>query len=161
MTGHEPRLVRIVGLPVDLVERSRVHYDALRRELTLLSLSSAAAKRSVPARLLALADQPSVRFSIVTATQSRALAAARSRGVASIDLEFEVTTETAAASAELAALLDEADEFCRDGTLLTLETPPDCVAFRRWYLGEFTRQLERRPPTPWPEPRRFRPAASG
>jgi hypothetical protein len=47
-------------------------------------------------------------------------------------------------------LLDEADAFCRDGTLLTLEPSPDVVAFRRWYIGELARQVAGEAPEPWP-----------
>jgi hypothetical protein len=53
-------------------------------------------------------------------------------------------------------MLDEADEFCRRGRhLLTLETPPELVVFRKWYLQEFIDQIERgAEPTAWPEFRR-------
>ena len=37
--------------------------------------------------------------------------------------------------------LDETDDFCREGQhLLTLETPPDLVAFCQWFVGELERQ---------------------
>ncbi|MDP8936487.1 MAG: hypothetical protein M3O23_01920, partial [Actinomycetota bacterium] len=42
--------------------------------------------------------------------------------------------EVGPAAAEFNRLLDEADEFCRAGDLLTLATPPDTAAFRRWFL---------------------------
>ncbi|MDP9441273.1 MAG: hypothetical protein M3P34_03640 [Actinomycetota bacterium] len=49
-------------------------------------------------------------------------------------------------------MLDEPDEFCRSGNqLLTLATPPELLAFRRWYLREFNAQLQGQPPLPWPE----------
>ena len=47
------------------------------------------------------------------------------------------------------AMLDEADEFCRHSDLLTLATPADLVAFRRWFLGEIIRQLDGGAPRPW------------
>lgn len=57
-----------------------------------------------------------------------------------------------AATVSLARMLDEADEFCRSGNhLLTLATPPELLAFRRWYLGEFNAQLQGQSPLPWPE----------
>jgi hypothetical protein len=49
----------------------------------------------------------------------------------------------------LATLIDEADDFAREGTLLTLAAPPECVDFRRWYLREFARQVDGEPPIPW------------
>ncbi len=57
--------------------------------------------------------------------------------------------EVAAAARRLGDLLDEADEFCRSGHLLTVATQPESVAFRRWYLGEFQRQIDGHPPGPW------------
>ena len=55
----------------------------------------------------------------------------------------------AAAARRLRTLLDEADAFCRAGDLLTLATQPEGVAFRHWYLDEFQRQIDGRPPRPW------------
>ena len=46
-------------------------------------------------------------------------------------------------------MLDETDEFCRDGTLLTLQADDDVVAFRRWYLREVVDQIAGRPARPW------------
>ncbi len=46
--------------------------------------------------------------------------------------------------------MDEADDYCRAGQhLLTLVTPPEALAFRRWYLGEFVRQIAGEQPRPW------------
>jgi hypothetical protein len=47
-------------------------------------------------------------------------------------------------------MLDETDEFCREGALLTLAPPEDVVAFRRWYLAELVEQVAGRPAQPWP-----------
>ena len=52
----------------------------------------------------------------------------------------------------LGDLLDEADAYCAGGQhLLMLATPDDLLAYRRWYLGEFTRQAEGASPVPWPQ----------
>ena len=47
-------------------------------------------------------------------------------------------------------MLIEVDEYCRDGTLLTLATPDDLRAFWIWYLGEFVRQIDGEHPIPAP-----------
>jgi hypothetical protein len=151
MAEARPARVRLVAVPVELVERTRLHYDSLRRELTFIALSSPESKRSVPPDLLALVDRLAVVYTTITPRQANDLGTARSRGDTGVDLEVDVMPGAGDASAELAVLLDEADEFCRAGKLLTLPTPPECVTFRRWYLGEFTRQLAGQPPTPWPE----------
>jgi hypothetical protein len=68
------------------------------------------------------------------------------------DLVYVVPREAAGASQALSALYDEADEHCRQGRdLLTLATPPDLVVFRHWFLQEFVRQAEGRPPMSWPD----------
>jgi hypothetical protein len=63
---------------------------------------------------------------------------------------IQVPPSAGDASRELDRMLDETDDFCRDGTLLTLAPPADVVAFRRWYLTELVEQLEGRPAHPWP-----------
>ena len=141
--------VRILGLPIALVERARLHYEAMRRELTLIALSSGPSKDALPAELLAIVEQMDEQFGTLTPGEARKIDAARQRGDPTIDLEFDVPRAAGAQSAALATLLDEADEFARQGALLTLAAPPECVAFRRWYLGEFARQVEGCPPIPW------------
>jgi hypothetical protein len=61
-----------------------------------------------------------------------------------------VPASAGSAATALGEMLDEADEFCRAGDLLTLAAPDDSVEFRRWYLGEIVGQLAGRAPTPWP-----------
>ena len=48
---------------------------------------------------------------------------------------------TGESMAALSGLLVEADDFCREGDLITVAMPPDCRAFREWFLGEFVRQI--------------------
>jgi hypothetical protein len=61
-----------------------------------------------------------------------------------------VPADVVEVGAKIERLLDEADAFCREGTLLTLAASDDVVAFRRWYLGELTRQVGGAAPQPWP-----------
>ena len=141
--------VRILGLPIDLIERTRLHYEALRRELTLIALSSPDTKDALPAGLLAIVEQMDERFSTLTPGEAEKIDAARARGDVTVDLEFDVPPSAGTDSTALATLIDEADHFARDGTLLTLAAPPECVDFRRWYLREFARQVDGEPPIPW------------
>ena len=67
-----------------------------------------------------------------------------------IDLDFDLPPDIVDATAHLGTLLDELDDFCREGDLLTLVTPPDLVAYRRWFLSELEQQIRhQRPPAPW------------
>ena len=75
---------------------------------------------------------------------------AQVRGEEYVDLVYLVPPGIGAATEHLAAVFDEADAFCREGEhLLSLASPADCVAFRRWFLDEFSRQTSGLPPTPW------------
>ena len=78
-----------------------------------------------------------------------AIQAALDRGDTDIDLCYVVPPEAADGALRLATLLDEADHFCRSGELLTLATLPESLAFRRWYLEEFVRQVAGHPARPW------------
>lgn len=143
--------VRLVDLPIDVHRAAAEHADELRREFTLLRAQQQDRPGgAVPDRLLDLMDDLEARFSGFTDDTEQELEVAIARGVASVDLVFRVPPEAADAAAQLDAMLDEADEFCRSGeALLTLGTPPAALAYRRWYLEEFSRQVDGLPPRPW------------
>ena len=143
-----PRLVtvRIMGLPVEVYRRASEHTDELLREFALIREEGS---DHVPARLLALIDELNARFSGFTQGPTDALQQALSRGDDEIDLLYQVPAEAADAVRRLGSLLDEADDFCRAGDLLTLATVPEGLAFRRWFLEEFAFQIEGRPPRSW------------
>ena len=137
--------VMLLGLPPDVHRRALEHQDELQRELTLIELDPT----SVPARLLALAHDLRVRFGAFTEAPSTELAGALARGDTSIDLRYRVPRAAGAAARELGQLLDEVDDFCRDGGMLTLATSEEGVAYRRWFLGQFVAQTAGAPPEPW------------
>jgi hypothetical protein len=103
----------------------------------------------VPGTLLVLLeemDRRSARNNASEQVRDEALA----RGEDSLDIELHVPADVVEVAQRVEQLLDEADAFCRDGTLLTLEPSEDVVAFRRWYIGELVGQLAGEPPRPWP-----------
>ena len=137
--------VRIVGLPVAIHRRAAEHDDTLRRELALVR---AGREADAGARLVALSDELESRFRGFTAAQTAQLAAADADGV--IDLVYELPPDAADAADRLGALLDEVDELCRVGELVTVCAPPELVVYRRWLLDEFVGQIrEGREPRPW------------
>lgn len=138
--------VRILGLPLDVMQRSSEHTDELLREFALIREEGS---DHVPSRLLALVEELRDRFGSFSESARLAMDAALERGDETIDLSYEVPPAVAGAARQLGALLDEADDFCRSGELLTLATQPEGVAFRRWYLDEFQRQVDGEPPRPW------------
>lgn len=107
---------------------------------------------ALPARLIALVEALTAEYSPLTTEQDRQLEEAIVRGADAIDLVYRIPAAAADAAAHLGKMLDEADEFCREGKhLLTLATPAELVRYRHWYLGEFVTQIAGGAATPWPE----------
>lgn len=143
--------VRLIGLPMGPFLAAREHGDGLMREFRLISLSDPEVM-DVPQRLIQLADDLQRRFGAFGAGAETVIAEAEVTGAATVDLSLRVPQAVAEATAEYGALLDEADRYCAAGEhLLTLVTPPDALALRRWFLEEFTRQIGGQPPRPWAE----------
>ena len=143
--------VHLLGLPIEIHRAASEHSDELQREFALLQVQqSDQATPDVPARLLALIDDLGERFAGFTESTQADLEDAMDRGEASVDLVFRVPPAAKEAAQALGGLLEEADDFCRDGGLMTLATPATAVAYRRWYLEEFTRQIDGLAPSPWP-----------
>lgn len=144
------RPVRLLGVPVAVHQRSREQSETLRRELAFVEHASD--PEGAPARLHVLAHSLEERYGALTAPQEARLAAATAAGEAAVDLEYLLPPEVADACDELEAVLEELDDFCREGDLLTLVTSDEARTYRRWYLGEIREQLRQgRPPRPWSE----------
>lgn len=142
--------VRILSLPVPILQETREHGDGMMREFALIQLSEAD-DHGVPRELLELADELKNRFSGFTAGTEAELAAAEASAATEIDLVYKVPAEVSDACIRLGSLLAEADDYCRAGRhLLTLVTPPEAVAFRTWFLEEFVHQVAGEDPVPWP-----------
>lgn len=140
--------VELRRYPLRLGVRSSQHYEEVFREFALLSASAPQDQDSTPVRLLALVDALGRRY----ARQERHEAErdeALQRGELERDFVIQVPMSAAQASEMLDRMLDETDEFCRVGLLLTLEAPQDVVAFRRWYLSEVVNQIRGEAATPW------------
>jgi hypothetical protein len=147
--------VELRRVPVALQARAAEHAEELQREFVLISegLQHPEGAPALPRRLLDLVERLQREFGGFTAEQEDAFDAALRAGSPTIDLKFRVPPGAAEAAVVLGHMLDEADEYCREGRhLLTLATPPDLVAYRRWYLQQFVDQAAGRPPTPWEGP---------
>lgn len=139
--------VTLHRLPVHLHRQSAEHIDGLVREFQLIGNDP----ESTPARMLSVGRRLSRRSNAVMGMISRVVAEAAERGESHVDLHFTVPVEAAGTCRSVDELLDEADQFCREGGLLTLATPRPALEYRRWFLGEFCRQIEGEDPLPWPE----------
>jgi hypothetical protein len=145
--------VRLVGLPVPVWSRAQEHADELIREFILIAGDrDHTSEREVPARLIDLVGELTAQYGGLNSEQEIQLAQAAADGVEALDLIFHLPPLAAQAATHLGAMFDAADEYCRTGKhLLTLATPAESLAFRRWYLGEFDRQISGEPPTSWPD----------
>jgi hypothetical protein len=141
--------VRLVQVPVALMTRWGEHQQELLREFALIQLSDQATRADMPSRLLDVIDRHRPAFNRLAVRTRGQFARAREQHDAHIDLELDLPPGAPDAARELRALFDEADEFCRRGDLITLETPPEYVALRHWFLDEIVRQFDGEPPTPF------------
>jgi hypothetical protein len=151
--GHSLVAVHLLALPVPLAARSQQHFEELMREFLLIAdgHQHGHSKHEVPARLMNLVQTLVQQYGAVTGSAEERLADAIDRGDQVIDDHLlEVPAEAGPAAQALGDLIDEADEYYRRGRhLLTLATPTDLVAYRRWYLGQVITQLQGAAPIPW------------
>ena len=139
--------VHLLGLDLGALGRANEHVDELLREFSFLLPSTG--DDSVPRRLLDLVAELRRTYTPVTVETQALIDAAVARGDETVDLTIRVPPHARRACIHLGELLDEADSYCRSGDLLTLETPSEAVALRRWYLGQIVAQIDGEPPTPW------------
>lgn len=146
--------VHLLQVPVPLWAKAQQLTDELLREFALAAAQADDEQaHHLPGRLTALIETLTARFDGVSTAQEEQLFAAAAAGQDVIDdLAFRVPPEAAPASRELGDLLEEADEYCREGQhLLTLAAPEDVVRFRRWYLWSFIQQIGGAAPVAWPD----------
>ena len=146
--------VHLLEFPVRVAAAAREQFEGLTREFELIQVSAADGHGvDVPRRLMEMVQALTTRFAGVADGPRERVEDAIDRGDLVIaDHVMEMPREVGPASQALSDMLDAADEYCRQGQhLLTLATPPELVAYRRWYLGEITGQLAGAEPTPWPQ----------
>ena len=150
---REAELVNVVllGFPLDVYQRAQEHADGLIREFALIAQDRQGDNAvSLPARLIAIIDTLTTRYGAIGSGPESARDAAIDRGERVMDLHYRVPPSVAEASRLLGAVFDEADEYCLAGEhLLTLASPPEALAFRRWFIDEFIRQIAGASATPW------------
>ena len=153
LPGEGPAVeVRLLGVPVLDYLALEAHHDALLREFALLSVQLAGDTSSAPRRIVDLGDALERRLRSVRSVTGGAVRDAAETGRQHVDVSFPVTETQVEDSEAVLALLEEVDEFCRSGALLTMPTPPHLVALRRWLVMDVSAQVRRQaPPTRGPE----------
>lgn len=142
--------VRILEFPVDVYQRALEAFEGLQREFALIAMRGADA-HDLPDRLLRVVSAITEEYATIASERDKVRDEAMAAGLTVVpELVHRVPASMGAACVTVSRLIDEADEFCRSGDLLlTLASPPEAVVFRRWYLGEFTAQLNGEAPLPW------------
>jgi anti-sigma regulatory factor (Ser/Thr protein kinase) len=134
------RRVRFPGVPVDGYLELQAHNDALFRELELVSIELEAGD-DAPSPLADLVDQLYRRFRGQRDSYRDLVAAAKARGQPTVDLETTARPDSAGPARSYLKLLEQADELCRSGLLLTPEPPEHVKVLRRWFVEEMVAQL--------------------
>ena len=136
------RPVRFPGVPVDGYLDLQAHNDALFRELELISIELGGDDGArIAAPLADLVDQLYRRFRGQRDSYRDVVAAAQAAGRSTVDLETSVPAAAAGGARSYLELLEQADELCHTGVLLTPEPSPQVKALRRWFVDQMVAQL--------------------
>ncbi len=138
----------MLDFPLKVGVRARQHRESLLREFAIIAIGGGQ-KADVPKRLLEIAQLHDERYSGLNPEADDAVDAAIKRGEEFIDFVVGVPDQIKQDTVDLAPVLLEVDEYCRNGDLLTLSPPEDVRAFWVWFLSEFVRQLSGEPPLAW------------
>jgi GAF domain-containing protein/anti-sigma regulatory factor (Ser/Thr protein kinase) len=147
--------VRVLGIPVALLQKSSEQYEALFRELRLMKERAHSAPDSppLPERLAVLVSQIGTRFNGLGPGMDDMWQTAVENDVDFYDWKLDLPQSAVVAIEFYDGLLDEADEFGLAQRLLTLPASPASVAVRRWFLSELTGQLHGKAPVAWVDSR--------
>ncbi|PPK98124.1 hypothetical protein CLV92_102277 [Kineococcus xinjiangensis] len=145
--------VRLLGLPLQGRALFLRHLEGLLRELALVQIGAEQGPTSLPRRLLMVAEELDTTYARFSAGPAALLDAAHAAGDDFCDVTYTVPARAGGYVRRLLDVLEEADDFCRsERHLLTLPAPEEVVAYRRWFFGEFLRQLAGGEPRPWHGP---------
>lgn len=134
--------VTLGDVPTSLLLAAKEHTENIVREFSLAASGAASGESAgIPLEMANMVDTVIHGFSAPRAAiKAQALAAAQ-RGEDRTQLVLELTAGAADAGYAYLAALDHADTYARRAQILTLETPPQHRAFRRWYVGSLADQL--------------------
>jgi len=134
--------IRFPGVPVDGYLELQAHNDALFRELELVSIELEGDDGArVAAPLADLTDQLYRRFRGQRDSYRDVVAAAQARGEATVELESTASAAAVSGARSYLELLEQADQLCRDGLLLTPEPSAPVRALRRWFVDQMAAQV--------------------
>lgn len=141
--GVEIGVLTVRAVPAQLFVESQDHQHELVRELRLVEIGERfdLTTRNVSQRLGSLISEILEGWDDVRSTTRRQAISAIERGEDEVDLTIPVRPGLADALQRWLLLLDEADQFCEGGELLTMSASPEVRALRAWYVSEILEQL--------------------
>jgi hypothetical protein len=145
------RTVRLLRVPVRILDAGRRHHRELMHEFAMLAVAEDLTD-DLPQRMLDLIDTLGRQYAETSDAPNAEVDAAMARGEATVDLTYEVAEHVVEAADILEALMAEADVFCQREQMLTLQRSELVRRFSSWYLDEFRRQIHGEPPRPWEGP---------
>jgi hypothetical protein len=149
--------VHLQALPVALAAKARDMSEDLLREFALITADvvdqqTPAKEHEVPLRLMDLVVTLTQELHEAVDAAARRFEDALAGGASAVDLDFEWPADIGPTTRAIADTWDEADAYCwSSDRLMTLATPVDCAAYRRWFFAQVLDQLDGRHPIPWPE----------
>ncbi|HEV7526953.1 MAG TPA: hypothetical protein VGP92_18485 [Acidimicrobiia bacterium] len=148
MRGDASNRVVLADFPLRVAGRAYRHRAALLREFAIIAFGGGE-QADVPKRLIEIATILDEQYAGLNDDADDAIYAAASKNVEFLDVELAVPARVKGDTLDLAPLLLEADEYCRNGGLLTLAPSDEIRRFWIWFLSEFVRQTDGYPPRSW------------
>ncbi|WP_018637850.1 SpoIIE family protein phosphatase [Parafrankia elaeagni] len=134
--------VRLGDVPTDLLLAAKNHVDGLMREFTLaMSGARNGSSGPLPGRLADLLRIVTTRFAEPREAIRRLALTAAAGGAPRTTLDLKLSATSAEAGDAYLTALEEIESYARAARLLTLQSPPQHVAFRRWYVRSLVDQL--------------------
>jgi hypothetical protein len=144
------RHVVLVDFPLRVASKAYQHREALLREFAIIAIGGGE-QADVPKRLLEIATVLDDRYSGLNPEADQVVEHAFKSGAEFVDLRLQVPERIKSDTVDITPLLIEVDAYCKNGDLLTLETPDEVRAFWIWFLLEFVRQHDGDAPLSWRE----------
>jgi hypothetical protein len=142
MTDPDLRRVTLADVPVDTFWRMHRHQEDMLREFALIDVARRRGDvTEVPERLLQIVTDLNTRLAAPREVFLEAMEAAAAEGAATATVIMRLPVAAAAAVDRTCAAYEDADEYCRNGDLLTMATPADIALFRRRLCADIVEQL--------------------
>jgi anti-sigma regulatory factor (Ser/Thr protein kinase) len=153
--GRTEGLERILFLDVSVPAYLALQQqnDAISRDVDLLLIGqSEGLNLPVPDGLLAAAHRLRDRFEVPAGSFRLVVVAAEAAGETTVDLEAYMPPGVGQMAGAYVELLEEVEDYARQGYLFIDPPTPETVRLRRWFTEELIRQKEGIAPAPMPPP---------